>query len=106
MVDGRWNLDVHVLREAVEVLLLLSKLLLELEELLLLTLADSIVLGGTLAALEGIATKIVSLSVGTIEIVPGSSICLAGKIRHRGTLTLGRRSWGEHQYRRQPWRGR
>ncbi len=43
-----------MLRQALEVLLLLSESLLELEQLLLLALADGIVLGGAFAALEGV----------------------------------------------------
>jgi hypothetical protein len=46
--------DVHVLGQTLEVLLLLLELLLELEKLLLLTLADGVVLAGLLAALEGV----------------------------------------------------
>lgn len=44
-----------MLRQALEVLLLLGKLLAELNELLLLTLADSEILTSTLASLEGIS---------------------------------------------------
>jgi hypothetical protein len=44
-----------VLGQALEVLLLLGKLLLELEELLLLALADGKVLASTLAPLEGVS---------------------------------------------------
>ena len=51
MVTGH----VHVIGQAVEVLLLLIELLLELEELLLLALADGEVLLRLLAALESIA---------------------------------------------------
>lgn len=91
-----------MLGQALEVLLLLGNLGLELEELLLLALADSVVLGGTLAALEGIAAEIFSLSIGLLEIVSHGSNGHARQIRHGGTLTLGRQSWGEHQYRRQP----
>ena len=40
-----------------QVSLLLGKLLLELQQLLLLTLADGVVLGGTLTSLEGVAGK-------------------------------------------------
>lgn len=47
--------NVHVIAECLEVLLLLGKLLLELEELLLLTLADGVVLAGLLALLESVA---------------------------------------------------
>lgn len=47
-----WN--VHVVRKALEVVLLLGELLLELEELLLLALTDGVVLAGTLAALESV----------------------------------------------------
>jgi len=43
-----------VLRETVKVLLLLLELLLELNELLLLTLADSVVLASLLTSLESI----------------------------------------------------
>lgn len=44
----------HVLGEALEVLLLLLELLLELNELLLLALADGVVLVGLLSSLEGV----------------------------------------------------
>jgi len=44
-----------VLGEALEVLLLLGELLAELQELLLLALTDSVVLGRALAALESVA---------------------------------------------------
>jgi hypothetical protein len=47
--------DVHVIRELLQVRLLLGQLLLELEELLLLALADGVVLVGLLALLEGVA---------------------------------------------------
>ena len=94
-----------MLGEAGEVLLLLSKLLLKLEELLLLTLADNVVLIGTLAALEGIAVKMFSLSVGLIEMVLSGNKLSCGQTGNRDALTLGRRSWGEHQYRLQPWHG-
>lgn len=46
-----------MVREALKVLLLFSELLLELEETLLLTLADSPVLTGALTALEGVTVK-------------------------------------------------
>lgn len=47
--------DVHVIRELLQVRLLLGQLLLELQKLLLLTLADGVVLVGLLALLEGVA---------------------------------------------------
>jgi hypothetical protein len=47
-----------VLRKLLQVLLLLSKLLLQLEELFLLPLADGVVLAGPFAALEGIAAGV------------------------------------------------
>ena len=53
--------SVHVLGATVEVLLLLLELLLELNELLLLTLADSVVLAGLLASLESITRSRISL---------------------------------------------
>lgn len=43
-----------MVRKALEVVLLLGELLLELEELLLLALTDGVVLAGTLAALESV----------------------------------------------------
>ena len=43
--------------QLLQVSLLLGKLLLELQQLLLLTLADGVVLGGTLTSLEGVAGK-------------------------------------------------
>lgn len=46
-----------MLGQAVEVLLLLSELLLELQELLLLALADSVVLVGLLSSLESITDR-------------------------------------------------
>lgn len=46
-----------MLGQTVEVLLLLGELFLELEELLLLALANSVVLRGLFAALESIAAK-------------------------------------------------
>lgn len=49
-----WADVLHVIRKSLEVLLLLAKLLLELEELLLLALADGKVLVGLLAALESV----------------------------------------------------
>lgn len=51
---GTTRQDVHVLGQTLEVLLLLLELLLELEKLLLLTLADGVVFAGLLAALEGV----------------------------------------------------
>lgn len=55
--DTKWccENDVHVLRQALEVLLLLGEPLLELEELLLLALADGVIFGSALATLEGVA---------------------------------------------------
>lgn len=47
--------DVHVIRELLQVRLLLGQLLLELQKLLLLTQADGVVLVGLLALLEGVA---------------------------------------------------
>lgn len=46
-----------MLRQALEVLLLLGESLLELKELLLLALANGVVLGGALAALEGVTVR-------------------------------------------------
>jgi hypothetical protein len=54
-VQLRRRTNVHVLREAVEVLLLLLELGLKLQKLLTLTAADGVVLVGLLAALEGVA---------------------------------------------------
>lgn len=51
---------VHVLGEAVEVALLLDELLLELNELLLLALADGVILVGLLPSLEGVAERMIS----------------------------------------------
>lgn len=48
---------IHVLGETVKVLLLLLELLLELNELLLLTLADSVILAGLLTSLESITKE-------------------------------------------------
>ena len=50
--------DVHVLGQAFKVLLLLGELLLELQELLALTLADDVVLIGLLSSLESIAARV------------------------------------------------
>lgn len=47
-----------MLGETAEVGLLLGELLLELQELLLLALADSVILAGALAALESITTGV------------------------------------------------
>lgn len=47
--------DVHVVRELLQVRLLLGQLLLQLEELFLLALADGVVLVGLLALLERVA---------------------------------------------------
>lgn len=59
-----------MLGEAVKVLLLLLELLLQLEELLALTLADSVILASALAALEGITVEeckdVVSLIVDSM----------------------------------------
>lgn len=52
-----------MLGETIKVLLLLGELVLELEKLLLLTLADGELLGGTLAALEGITTITIQLAL-------------------------------------------
>lgn len=49
--------DVHVIRELLQMRLLLGQLLLELQKLLLLTLADGVVLVGLLALLERVAKK-------------------------------------------------
>jgi hypothetical protein len=49
--------SLHVLGETVKVLLLLLELLLELNELLLLALADSVILVGLLPSLEGITRE-------------------------------------------------
>lgn len=49
-----WALDVHVVLEHLEVSLLLSQLLLELQQLFLLALADRVVFVGLLALLEGV----------------------------------------------------
>lgn len=46
-----------MLGQAIEVLLLLGKLLLELQELLLLALADGVVLAGPFASLKGITAR-------------------------------------------------
>jgi hypothetical protein len=110
-----------VLGEAGKVLLLLGNLLPEVEELLLLALADSVVLGGALAALEGITAR------GGMTLAKAlysfwdrkssapkfrSSLPSLGvdwrkprrkEERERRTLRL--RSWEEHQYRPEPWRG-
>lgn len=58
--------DVHVLGEALEVLLLLLELLLELNELLLLALADGVVLVGLLSSLEGVT---VEQRLGSIDVL-------------------------------------
>jgi hypothetical protein len=57
---------IHVLRKALEVLLLLGDLLPELQELFLLALTDGVVLGGLFAALEGVAAVILKQSVRCI----------------------------------------
>lgn len=49
--------SLHVLGETVKVLLLLLELLLQLDQLLLLALADSIILAGLLPSLEGITRE-------------------------------------------------
>jgi hypothetical protein len=54
--DGTWG-SLHVLGETIKVLLLLLELLLELNELLLLALADSIILVSLLPSLEGITRE-------------------------------------------------
>lgn len=54
--------SLHVLGKTVEVLLLLSKLLLKLKKLLLLTLADSVILAGLLATLESISIQLKTLA--------------------------------------------
>lgn len=51
--EGRRN--IHVLGETIKVTLLLTELLLELEELFLLTLADGVILVGLFSSLEGVA---------------------------------------------------
>jgi hypothetical protein len=56
----------HVIRELLEVCLLLGQLLLQLQQLLLLAHADGIVLVGTLTALEGIASFRVSINLVAI----------------------------------------
>lgn len=47
-----------MIRKSLEVLLLLGELLLELHELLLLALADSVILVGLLAALESVTRRV------------------------------------------------
>ena len=57
LADFWMGVDEHVLGQTVEVLLLLGKFLLKLNELLLLALADGIVLGSALSSLEGITAR-------------------------------------------------
>jgi hypothetical protein len=49
--------SVHVVRQLLQVGLLLGQLLLELAQLLLLALADRVLLAGALASLEGVAVE-------------------------------------------------
>lgn len=56
-LHGWYTGSLHVLGETVKVLLLLLELLLELVELLLLALADSVILAGLLPSLEGITRE-------------------------------------------------
>lgn len=81
-----------MLGETVEVLLLLGKLLLEIEELLLLALADGIVLAGLFAALESIASVLVSYH---------AYWTMASRL---SVLTLGHPYGEEHRYLPHPWR--
>lgn len=109
---------IHVLSKAIEVLLLLGELLLELQELFLLALADGVVLGGLFAALEGVTAVFVwsskrsdsrmVVSFGALEIREWlfffSGIGnFTGSMKEE--LTLGRRSWGERRCRLRSWRG-
>ena len=64
---------VHVVRQLLQVGLLLGQLLLELLELLLLALADREVLAGALASLEGVAVEGVVVS---LFLVCGGVDCL------------------------------
>lgn len=85
---------VHVLREAVEVALLLDELLLELNELLLLALADGVILVGLLPSLERVAGRMISAVRGAINcrgVAIDNCVSLGrGKARR---LTLRRQSW-------------
>lgn len=69
--------DVHVIRELLQMRLLLGQLLLELQKLLLLTLADGVVLVGLLALLEGVAksTRRQGLAV-SLGSCPSCSVCV------------------------------
>jgi len=68
----------HVVSELLQVILLLSNLLPQLEELLLLALLDGVVLRGTLAALKGITSRFrFSISVGTTAEVASPQVARA-----------------------------
>jgi hypothetical protein len=86
MSEGAHGEDKHVVRETLEMLLLLSKLVLELHELLLLALTDGVVLVGFFAALESI-TRNETSTVSFLDTIQMASVGLK--------LTLGRPSWGE-----------
>ena len=88
-----------MLGQAVEVLLLLSELLLELQELLLLAHADGVVFGSALSSLEGVAAR-ARVSVCTT----GYGKLPAMKPEQRRELTLGRPSSGERRCHPGPWR--
>lgn len=83
-----------MLGQTLEVLLLLANALPELEELLLLTLADGVVLAGLLSSLESITIDGEEARV---------SIAQGGQIDSRVVLTLGHPFWGVRRYLPRPW---
>lgn len=88
---GRRIQNVHVVRELLQVSLLLGQLLLELLELLLLALADRIVLAGALALLEGVP---VQLAASVSFCFFSRSLCsLVSSARMTERVAGERRSW-------------
>lgn len=77
--------DVHVIRELLQVRLLLGQLLLELQQLFLLALADGVVLVGLLALLEGIAktNRQQGLTV-SLPLIPPVCVSMCVRVRSRG----------------------
>lgn len=89
-----------MLRETVEVLLLLGKLGLESDELLLLALADGVVLVGLLTALESITNSAPWSAHAPFGI---NLRCLEKLLLPLFARTQNHPAWMEHQYLPRPW---
>jgi hypothetical protein len=77
-VHGIEAVDSHMVGQLLEVTLLLGNLLAELDELLLLTHADSVVLRSLLAALEGISVTRVTSQLVLFLILRGDAYSNSG----------------------------